>query len=50
LFESIQLDLFQTVNIKLDPSQRRTGEANAKKDDQKTLNQNLISLENQEKE
>jgi hypothetical protein len=34
---SIQLDLFQTVNIKLDPSQRRTGEANAKKDKPKRL-------------
>ena len=29
--ESIQLDLFQSVNIKLDPSQRRIGEANSKK-------------------
>lgn len=29
LSKSIQLDLFQTINIKLDPSQRRIGEANA---------------------
>lgn len=31
LSKSIPLDLFQTVNIKIDPSQGRIGEANAKK-------------------
>ena len=33
LSESIQLELFQSVNIKLDPSQRRIGEANTKKNE-----------------
>jgi hypothetical protein len=37
LSESIQLDLFQTVNVKLDPSQRRIGEANTKKNESKRL-------------
>jgi hypothetical protein len=51
LSDSIQLNSFQTVNIKLDPSQRRTSYANFKKEQiKKTLSRNLISLENQEKE
>ena len=33
LSESIQLELFQSVNIKLDPSQRRIGEVNTKKNE-----------------
>ncbi len=37
LSESIQLDLFQSVNIKLDPSQRRKGEANTKKNESTEL-------------
>jgi hypothetical protein len=41
LSQSIQLDLFQTVNIKLE-TQKRTN--------QKIICQNLISLGNQEKE
>jgi hypothetical protein len=37
LSKTIQLDLFQTVNIKLDPSQRRTGNANAEKEKSERL-------------
>ena len=35
LSQTIELDLFQSVNIKLDQSQRRTSEANSKKINQK---------------
>ena len=41
LSESIQLNLFKTVNIKLETPKRMN---------QKDINRNLISLENQEKE
>jgi hypothetical protein len=48
LSKTIQLDLFQTVNIKLDLSQRRSKRRKGKI--RTTINHKLISLENQGKE